>query len=121
MRGRAFGERDDAGSTPVIVINRALADRWWPDGQNPIGQKIRIGGGHDEPEREVIGVVENVRQARLELVRQTLYVPFAQLPRLGSRRLLPGDSLAWIVRTSADPLGAAAAIRDEIQRNTECR
>jgi predicted permease len=118
LRGRAFEERDDAGSTPVIVINRALADRWWPDGQDPIGQRIRIGGGHDEPEREVIGVVENVRQARLELVRQTLYVPFAQLPETWLKTLLPGDSLAWIVRTSADPLGAAPAIRDEIQRST---
>lgn len=118
VRGRAFDERDDASGAPVIVINRALAERWWPDGQDPIGQKIRMGGGHDEPEREVIGIVENVRQARLELVRQTLYVPFAQLPDTWFRSLLPGDSLAWIVRTSADPLGASAAIRDEIQRST---
>ena len=118
VRGRAFGERDDASSTPVIVINRALADRWWPNGQDPIGQKIRIGGGHDEPEREVIGVVENVRQARLELVRQTVYVPFAQISSTWLRTLLPGDSLAWIVRTKTDPLGVAAAVRDEIQRDT---
>ncbi|HUO68194.1 MAG TPA: ABC transporter permease [Gammaproteobacteria bacterium] len=118
VRGRAFGERDDASSTPVIVINRALADRWWPNGQDPIGQKIRIGGGHDEPEREVIGVVENVRQARLELVRQTVYVPFAQISGTWLRTLLPGDSLAWIVRTKTDPLGVAAAVRDEIQRDT---
>ena len=41
VRGRAFTERDDAGSPPVIVINRALADRWWPDGQDPIGQKVQ--------------------------------------------------------------------------------
>jgi predicted permease len=118
VRGRAFSERDDAGSTPVIVINRALADRWWPDGQDPVGQKIRIGGGHDEPEREVIGIVENIRQARLELVRQTMYVPFAQISDTWLKSLLPGDSLAWIVRTSTDPLGAAAAIRNEIQRST---
>ena len=118
VRGRAFEERDDAGSTPVIVINRALADRWWPDGQDPIGQRIRMAGGQDEPEREVIGIVENVRQARLELVRQTMYVPFAQLSDAWLRSLLPGDSLAWIVRTSTDPLGAAPAIRDAIQRST---
>jgi len=118
LRGRAFTERDDAGSPPVIVINRALADRWWPDGQDPIGQKILVGGGHDEPEREVIGVVENVRQARLELVRQTMYVPFAQLSDTWLKTLLPGDSLAWIVRTTTDPPGATAAIRDEIQRST---
>jgi putative ABC transport system permease protein len=117
VRGRVFEERDDAGSTPVIVINRALADRWWPDGQDPIGQKIRIGGGHDEPEREVIGIVENVRQARLELLRQTMYVPFAQLSDTWLKSLLPGDSLAWIVRTRTDPRGAAATIRNEIQRS----
>jgi putative ABC transport system permease protein len=118
VRGRAFGEHDDASGTPVIVINRALADRWWPNGEDPIGQRIRIGGGHDEPEREVIGVVENVRQARLELVRQTLYVPFAQISGAWLATLLPGDSFAWIVRTKADPLGVAAAVRDEIQRST---
>ena len=118
IRGRAFGERDDAGSTPVIVINRALADRWWPNGQNPIGQKIRIGGGHDEPEREVIGVVENVRQARLELVRMTMYVPFAQISGTWLKTVLSGDSFAWIVRAKTDPLGVAAAVRDEIQRST---
>ena len=118
VRGRAFEERDDAGSPPVIVINRALADRWWPDGQDPIGQKVLVGGGHDEPEREVIGIVENVRQARLELVRQTMYVPFAQLSDTWLKSLLPGDSLAWIVRTTTSPLGVTAAIRDEIQRST---
>ncbi len=118
VRGRAFDERDDAGSPPVIVINRALADRWWPDGQDPIGQEIRMAGGQDEPEREVIGIVENVRQARLELVRQTMYVPFGQISAAWLESLLPGDSLAWIVRTSTDPLGAAAAIREEIQRST---
>jgi predicted permease len=118
VRGRAFEERDDAGSPPVIVINRALADRWWPDGQDPIGQKILIGGGHEEPEREVIGVVENVRQARLELVRQTMYVPFAQLSDAWLDSLLKGDSFAWIVRTGNDAFGATAAVRDEIQRST---
>ena len=118
VHGRVFGEQDDAGSTPVIVINRALADRWWPNGQDPIGQKVRIGGGHDEPEREVIGVVENVRQARLELVRMTMYVPFAQISGTWLKSLLPGDSFAWIVRTRTDPLGVAAAVRDEIQRST---
>jgi putative ABC transport system permease protein len=118
VRGRAFEELDDATSPPVIVVNRALADRWWSDGQDPIGQRIRIGGGHDEPEREVIGIVENVRQARLELVRQTMYVPLAQLPDKWLQSLLPGDPLAWIVRTSTEPLATAAVVRDRIQRST---
>jgi ABC-type antimicrobial peptide transport system permease subunit len=66
----------------------------------------------------VIGVVENVRQARLELVRPTMYVPFAQISGTWLKTLLPGDSFAWIVRAKTDPLGVAAAVRDEIQRST---
>lgn len=118
VRGRTFDEHDNAGSTPVIVINRALANRMWPDGQEPIGQKIRIGGGHDEPEREVIGIVENVRQARLDLVRSTMYMPLAQISSTWLKTLLPGDSLAWIVRTRSDALGTSGAVRNEIQRST---
>jgi putative ABC transport system permease protein len=118
VRGRAFGERDDASGAPVIVINRALAARWWPNGQDPIGQKIRIGGGHDEPEREVIGVVENVRQAQLQLVRMTMYVPFEQISGAWLKTVLSGDSFAWIVRTRTDPQAVSAAVRDEIQRST---
>ena len=131
VRGRAFTERDAAGGPPVIVINRALADRWWPDGQDPIGQKIQLGGGHDEPEREVIGVVENIRQARLELVRQTLYVPFAQLsetwlqvfcpatrwrgsferPAIRSARPRPSDE---IERSTAVPVTDVATMREVV-------
>lgn len=37
VRGRVFDERDNSSAPPVLVINRALADRWWPDGQDPLG------------------------------------------------------------------------------------
>jgi hypothetical protein len=38
-----------------------------------------------DPSSQVIGIVENVRQAHLELMRQTMYFPFAQLRSLAKK------------------------------------
>jgi putative ABC transport system permease protein len=117
VRGRVFNERDDAGAQPVIVINRALADRWWPGGQGPLGERLQIAVG-DEPPREVVGIVENERKARLDIVRPIMYVPLAQVSDSWLKVVLDGDSLAWIVRTSNDPMPLSAVIRDQIQQRT---
>jgi predicted permease len=117
VRGRTFDERDDATAPPVLVINRALADRWWPDGQGPLGQRIRL-GREDEPAREVIGVVENERKTRLEIVRPIMYVPQAQISDAWMKENLESDSLAWIVRTSGDPTRLSNVLRDQIRQST---
>jgi predicted permease len=117
VRGRVFDERDGAGAPPVLVINRALADRWWPDGQEPLGQMIRIDGS-GEPPREVVGIVENERKARLEQVRPILYVPLPQISDDWLKSTLETDPLAWVVRAGDDPLRLAAAIRNEIEEST---
>ena len=117
VRGRVFNERDDSSAPPVLVINRALADRWWPDGQEPLGQRIHL-GREDEPAREVIGVVENERKARLEVVRPILYVPQAQISDAWIKENLEADSLVWIVRTSGDPMRLSTVLRDQIQQST---
>jgi predicted permease len=109
LRGRAFEQRDDAGGTPVIVINRTLADRWWPDGQDPIGQKIQNGGGHDEPEREVIGVVENVRQQASISLRHDVRSVRADLGHV-AQSLLRAIA-AWVVRTARIRLAVALSAR----------
>ena len=41
--GRSFGMQDTADSEPVTIINALLAERHYPD-QNPIGQRLRMGG-----------------------------------------------------------------------------
>lgn len=116
LRGRVFNQRDDSSAPPVIVINRALAERLWPNGQDPIGQKIRIGGGHNEPSREVIGVVDNVRKARLQIVRPIMYVPIAQISDAWLGSNLRTDSLAWIVRTKTDPMRLSRVISEQIRQ-----
>jgi len=126
IRGRAFTDRDDASAVPVIVINEALAKQHWPDGSNPIGERVQIGGGAahmqplaDEPRRQVIGVVANTRAAGLVRgSRPYAYVPQAQLPDALSAFNVTQTPMAWVVRTRGDPSGAAAAVRDELRAAT---
>lgn len=125
LRGRVFDERDTAAATPVVVINRALAERWWPDGQDPLGERILVGAGSglsptlaDEPVREIIGIVGDVRNTRLtDLPREGMYLPEAQITDL-FRSFNPETNLAWIVRTSVDPQQLAPVIRETIRQTT---
>jgi putative ABC transport system permease protein len=60
LHGRDFLWSDDIGEGPVVIINRSLQERLFPDGQ-AIGQHIRLGA---EPRRqylEIVGVVGDVR------------------------------------------------------------
>ena len=66
----------------------------------------------------MIGVVENERKARLEIVRPIMYVPQAQISDAWMKENLESDSLVWIVRTSGDPMRQASVLRDQIQQST---
>jgi putative ABC transport system permease protein len=112
VAGRLFGDRDGSGGPRVVVINRAMADRWWPHG-GAIGQRITlgkgIGGVWDEPSREIIGIVENVRDAAANREPQPVnYVPIDQV-----RAPL---QLAWLVRTVPDPETVRVRIEEDLQR-----
>lgn len=57
VKGRLFDQRDNAGSEPVIVVNKAFADLFWP-GEDPL-QKCVIAGPRSNPCRRVIGIVSH--------------------------------------------------------------
>jgi predicted permease len=65
VSGRMLAPTDDASHPQVIVINEALAKKYYP-GQNPIGQ--RIGNGELAPDsmRQIVGVVADVREEGLD-------------------------------------------------------
>ena len=56
--GRLLDERDHAGTTPVVLISESLAQERF-QGQNPLGERLRIGGSSYYT---IVGVVGNVRQ-----------------------------------------------------------
>ncbi len=69
LRGRAFDQRDTGNSARVLIINQAFAKKYWPKG-DPIGQRITIGKGlgpeFEEPARQIVGIVGNVRETGLQ-------------------------------------------------------
>jgi putative ABC transport system permease protein len=77
LHGRAFETGDRAGTMPVAVVDRALAERYWPD-QDPVGRILRpVGGTFDGRPLQVVGVVGDVDDPRREPV-ETVYLPMAQ-------------------------------------------
>jgi putative ABC transport system permease protein len=120
VRGRAFTDRDDGGAPGVVIINQAMAKQFWPQG-DPLADRISIGKGlgpqFDEPERQIVGVVGDVRDGGLAQDPQpTMYVPWAQLPDAHNVTLVGISPLAWIVRTHGEPYSILAAARDELRQ-----
>ncbi len=105
VAGRDFSEHDSASSQPVIIVNESLADRLWP-GEDPLGKIMRT----DRPERQVIGVVQNVRHLALEKESgNEMYLPLRQTNDFGSvdvvvRGPRSAEDLAAEVRASLRPL-----------------
>jgi predicted permease len=61
LRGRVFTEADNTGSQLVAVVNRKMAERYWP-GQDPIGKRLRRGLPETStPWMTVVGEVDDVK------------------------------------------------------------
>ena len=122
-RGRVFTDRDGSAAPPVVVINETMANQYWPDG-DPLADRLVIGRGvmqqfADEPERQVIGVVADVRDGGLNADPQPrMYVPQAQLPDAVSALSLEIAPMGWTVRTRTSPGGLSAAIQTELRLAT---
>jgi putative ABC transport system permease protein len=107
VRGRTFTERDRLDSTPVIIINDTLANRYFP-GQDPIGRRMRA-GFNTQTVREIVGVVATERHAALGTdPHNGIYLPFYEFPR-------PGQ-VTFVVRTSSDPAALTNTVRDTIHQ-----
>ena len=121
LRGRDFNERDTAGTTPAVVINEAMAKKFWPKG-DPLSDKIWIGKGlmpqlATETPRQIIGIVGDIHGNGLNTDPQpTMYVPQAQVPdplNALNARLTP---MKWIVRTRGNPLSLSGAIQEQLRQ-----
>jgi putative ABC transport system permease protein len=119
--GRALDARDDEAAVPVVVINQAMADRYWSDGGNPLNDRIRIGAGlpeaSDEPARQIVGIVGSVRQDGIvNDAEPAMYFPHAQLSDRLNDAFFP--QLDWIVRTSIDPAAVSALVHKTVREET---
>ena len=92
IRGRLFDERDKPGAPDAIVINKSMADKFWP-GTEAIGKRVSSGGSNG-PWIEVIGVVNDVRS--YGLAARTPYEMYRTIEQS------PGGAMTIVVRTAAD-------------------
>jgi predicted permease len=75
LRGRNFAETDLEGGTRVIIINQAMADRFWP-GEDPLGRAVRRQNGQ---ELQVVGVARTTKVRTLgEGPRPFIYRAYSQ-------------------------------------------
>lgn len=81
IKGRDFTIRDNDKARSVAIVNESFARQFFP-GDNPIGKHITPAGRPDPgeiPVREIIGIVGDIRAARLdEKAAPTIYLPHAQ-------------------------------------------
>jgi predicted permease len=99
--GRGFDSRDGADAELVVLINDALAQRFFP-GQDPVGRRIILGGP-----RRIIGVIGNVRLETMAAdPGPAMILPHAQIPE---------RSLSLVVRTRGEPVSMIGPVRDAIR------
>jgi putative ABC transport system permease protein len=107
VKGREFNESDLANAAPVIVINEAAANKFWP-GEDPIGKQIALSSTSNPKKtilQTVIGETRNVRQSSLG---------DAPSPEIFLDYMQPGpawNSLAMVARTSVDPMTLTGSIK----------
>jgi len=120
LKGRDFTVHDDASAPGVVIINEAMARRFWPN-DDPLQDRLIIGRGmrpeyEQDPIRQIIGIVGNVRDTGLNREpRPAMYVPVAQVPdgvTALNVRLLP---LVWIVRTGPEPYSLARPVAKALE------
>jgi putative ABC transport system permease protein len=60
LHGRLFDASDRSTTSPVAIVDAALARHWFANEAAAIGQRLRIGVGAREPARTIVGVVRAV-------------------------------------------------------------
>jgi putative ABC transport system permease protein len=109
LRGRDVSERDDAGAPPVVVINRTMAQRFWP-GEDAVGKRVRLGGPHSKSAWiTVVGVVKDVEQREWGATADNeFYFPYRQNQEDFQRYF------TVVARTAGDPAAVGGAIEKEL-------
>jgi len=116
-QGREFTEQDRVGTAPVIIVNEAMARRFWPN-ESAVGKYV----AHVREERtqdgdsrivmhecRIIGVAGNVRHVgglKPDLDTPEAYVPYAQNSQWGDMYVM--------IRTHADPRNSINALRSAV-------
>jgi putative ABC transport system permease protein len=109
-KGRVFTDRDRAGGHLVVVVNDALARKYFP-GEDPIGHRIGVPWGTETGRDtvmggEIAGVVGDTKTTDLTTPADpVLYAAFDQQP---------ANPVTFLVRSAEDPATVLAAAKQAI-------
>ena len=104
LRGRDFSDRDNGSGPGVVLINEAMARRFWSHG-DPLGQQISTDG---KQWFEIIGVVGNIHQlGQAKEVNPEIYLSYLQEPVDWPYRSL-------IIRAAGDPMKLAKEVEQAV-------
>ena len=104
LKGRDFTERDTTGTPLAVLINQAMARKYWPN-QDPIGARISSDG---KTWAAIQGVVGDVRQEGLSVEPvPEVYLSYLQDP-------FAWPYLTMLVHTSVDPMKLVSSIQGAI-------
>ncbi|HEV2492435.1 MAG TPA: ABC transporter permease [Terriglobia bacterium] len=122
LKGRYFNENDDAKAAPVLIVNKAFSDKFFP-GEDVIGKRMASGaaapGQHGEIVREIVGVVGSAKLFAMDAEPEPIYYfPYKQLtwqpPVMMLRTAVPPRTLESAVRAqmaALDPLVPVFQVR----------
>jgi predicted permease len=104
VEGRYFTERDIKGAQETVIVNEALAERFWPN-QHPIGKRLQRGKSGSW--RTVVGVISDAKEYSAEKEPPiAVYYPAEQVI---------ARNMYLLIRMTSDPVPMTAAIIKEIQ------
>ncbi|MGH9846154.1 MAG: ABC transporter permease, partial [Blastocatellia bacterium] len=107
LAGRLVAEQDVTANTGAVLINDAMAKRFFP-GEDPIGKRISTATVTGQEQwRTIAGVVGSVRHLGMEVEpRPEIYYHTNTSPPFGP---------VFVIRTTSDPKNLIAAVRSTVR------
>jgi predicted permease len=107
LEGRPFNAADRQGAPRVVLINQSLAERYWP-GESAVGKRFTFAAQPKEADWfTIVGVVGDVKDFPTSAAAAPAFYwsMLQQTPR----------QMILTVRTTAEPLKLAEALRNEVR------
>jgi predicted permease len=108
LAGRVVTEQDVTNGSRFVLINEAMANRFWP-GEDPVGKRIStmVSSGQQIPWQTIVGVVGNVRHLGLDVEpRPEIYYHTNTSPPFGP---------VVVIRTTSDPARLISIARAKVR------
>ena len=105
LSGRDFSTADRQNTLPVLIVNEAMARRFWP-GESALGKEVKAGDGKWA---QVVGIVEDgTSEMSGEAPAPYVYSPFFQSDSNNTNTII-------LLRHRGDTAETVAAVRREVQ------